>query len=92
MARSIQDIPTESAMTLIEMRTEEARVLVQELLNDYFTKIDEAKAALDVAVDFHRVSVFIGIVEGLLIQIGDECKRWNDWYREAHERAKNKDA
>lgn len=90
MARSIQDIPTESAMTLIEMRTEEARVLVQELLNDYFTKTDEAKAARDVAFDFHRVSVFIGIVEGLLIQIGDECKRWNDWYREAHEAEKNK--
>lgn len=90
MARSIQDIPTESAITLIEMRTEEARVLVQELLNDYFAKTDEAKAVLDVAVDFHRVAVFIGIVEGLLIQIGDECKRWNDWYREAHEAAKNK--
>ena len=90
MEQTIRDIPTESMMTMIEMHSEQARVLVQDLLNGYFSSDDEQKAAQEVAVDFHKVATFIEIVEGLLISIGEDCRAWNDWYREAHERAKNK--
>lgn len=82
------DIQTETTMTMIGIHGEQARVLVQDLLNDYFGNNDESASIKKVGFEFHRVATFVEIVECLLSQIIDECNTWNDRFEKERERAR----
>lgn len=72
--------PTEGCMNLVDGKAEQAHAVIVDLINDFFSQRNADESMMALRIEYHKVQMFMEIVENILCQICAQCAEWNDWY------------